>query len=380
MKSLKALFLCPIFETWNDVGNHLNNPLWVTSFFGTERHFARDRTNTLNKFGLYNICELPTFDYKITPHQREFSDLVNERARYLIDNIDRPITVLWSGGVDSTMIMCAMIANGIPKDKLRVYCTMESVWEAPGFMEFVLRNGYTVHPTSAGYFYRDFDRDFGDTHLISGDASDLLFGSVKASKMIALQSMPWVDGWRFAMHEFHKDFPTPSFDTFDYIQEWMNRWSGWEIKTFGQFLWWNSYALQYDGVIEHFRLEFEGKYADHQESFFETPEFNQWALNDFPNRGKHNQWFDHRYYKKHLKDYIQSVWKNDDYHRYKGKCGSWSIHYNHNYNIGKLILRDEEGYKTIPYKGYKNDINRLCDASVKQVVELLKPYRKAETL
>lgn len=375
MLALRSMHRTPLFDNFDDPYKYLNNPFWVASYYGAGEDFCRDRTDTLNKFGIYNICEVPPFDLKVTDTQRDINDIINDRAKWLIDNIDMPITVLWSGGVDSTCVMCALIGNDIPKDKLRIYCTRDSVEEAPNFMEFVKSCGYEIHPKSAGYVRRDFDKNHGDTFILSGDGADQLFGSVLGLRSSFGHHMNWVDAWRF-LFTLEKRNKFPSLDTFDYIQNWMDTFSGRHIETFGEYLWWINFSLKYDSITEHFKLEFEGKYNNHQDSFFDIRDFSQWSMNNFPNINKHNQWFDHRYYKKPLKDYIYTVWHDDDYHLYKGKRGSWNFHYYHNTMIGKLIVHDNEGFKTYLYDGYDKDTQHLCLESKKKVAELLKPYKK----
>lgn len=377
MLALRSAHRTPLFDNYDNPVKYIDNPLWVAAIFGARGDFCRDRTGVLNRFGIYRTTPVPKWDLTVTGTQRNIEDIINERARYLINNIDRSITVLWSGGVDSTLVMCALISNGIPRDKLKVYCTRDSVEEAPNFMEWVRSNGYEIHPKSAGYVRRDFDRNHGDSFILSGDGADQLFGSVYGLRSAFLHNMNWIAAWKLCFStQISKTLPKNK--TFDFLQEWMNEYSGRNIETFGEFLWWINFALKYDAITEHFRLEFEGKYDSHQDSFFDTREFQQWSVNNFPSIRKHNQWLSHKYYKKPFKDYIYSVWHDSDYRDHKGKRGSWNFHYFHNTMIGKLIVHDNEGFKVLNYDGYDRDTQYLCHDSRAKIAELLKPYRKEE--
>ena len=73
-------------------------------------HFVRDRFNLLNKYSPFCVSEradeIPTPFAEKVP----FADLMDVRAQEIIANKER-IAVSWSGGVDSTGIVTAILKN-----------------------------------------------------------------------------------------------------------------------------------------------------------------------------------------------------------------------------------------------------------------------------
>lgn len=94
--------------------------------------FVRDRFNYLNKYSPYIISAeadpIPTPFETTVP----FSDIMDKMAIKIDQKATNgKIDVFWSGGVDSTGVVVALLKNINDKTKIRVHCTNSSLEEYP---------------------------------------------------------------------------------------------------------------------------------------------------------------------------------------------------------------------------------------------------------
>jgi hypothetical protein len=98
-----------------------------------------DSTSTLYmpyKYHLYNPWKIP--DYVEDNYDECFKKIVQE---YLNDNSH--ITILWSGGVDSSAILAAFI-KFCPRDKISIAYTSGSIIEYPLFFDYLKDNKFNL--------------------------------------------------------------------------------------------------------------------------------------------------------------------------------------------------------------------------------------------
>ena len=74
--------------------------------------------------------------------------------------------ILWSGGVDSTYIVCAYIRECVP---FVVHCDKNSVDDNPLFYDWLVKSGYRV------ILHNDINEVYDTKNLVSGYLADLLF-------------------------------------------------------------------------------------------------------------------------------------------------------------------------------------------------------------
>ena len=105
------------FDRINDVGN----PFGLTLF---------------DKFRAPELTSVPSTTFE------QATDITAMRLAKLIENSDLPIAVHWSGGIDSTVILSAMIKNFNPalQDRVVVVMNNASYFENPYFFEKCIKN------------------------------------------------------------------------------------------------------------------------------------------------------------------------------------------------------------------------------------------------
>ncbi|MEO1999490.1 MAG: hypothetical protein ABGZ17_29955, partial [Planctomycetaceae bacterium] len=93
------------------LGRNLVRPEYTVSSKAFDIAYV-DRTRTLDLGFPYEVRqELPDFR---TPFAENFESLVNQRAIELFEfaqSTGRPLTVFWSGGIDSTLVLCALLKH-----------------------------------------------------------------------------------------------------------------------------------------------------------------------------------------------------------------------------------------------------------------------------
>ena len=130
-----------------------------------------------NKFKNIEFNYIPVPGYKSnTPN---FADTVRTVAENLWKNHEK-ITVSWSGGIDSTCALCALIETCDDwRKRLRVIYTDTSVLEYPEFhANFVSQIEDNVLCTETELFNVQIPRSLKDSLVTSGECGDQIFGSM----------------------------------------------------------------------------------------------------------------------------------------------------------------------------------------------------------
>lgn len=145
-----------------------------------------DRTGTIrtpvrskNLFPLREIGQDKGYNY---------GDIMLLRARSILDDSERlrkPIGLLWSGGIDSTAVLVALMRVAPSPEYLRerveIFMSAESIQEYPLFFHRYVVGRFKIHSSS---FFFDF---FQGSHLlVTGEGNDQLFGSDLVARLVPL--------------------------------------------------------------------------------------------------------------------------------------------------------------------------------------------------
>ena len=123
-----------------------------------------------------------TLPISVLPEMRpskDFNDICDERARFLMHkakHTGRKLAIMYSGGVDSTAVLCSLLRNCSDKDiqeNVIVLLSHESINENPSFYyNFVIKKFNCVSSFKFPYYLGHDDYIF-----MSGENADQLFGS-----------------------------------------------------------------------------------------------------------------------------------------------------------------------------------------------------------
>ena len=288
---------------------------------------SHDRTGVIQgsiKTEALPICVMP--ELRPCP---DLNQIIDERALFLMHkakHTGRKLAIMYSGGVDSTVVLAAFVKNFSDKDireNIVVLLSHDSISENPNFYyDYVIKKFNCISTFKFPYYLGHDDYIF-----LSGENADQLFGSQVADQYITM--FPRTDLFK------------PVEDISGNFIEWLNirignktlaeKWCNLfdkhrksapiKINTFYEMLWWINFTCKWQSVYVRMlgycknpnTLKLEENYT----SFFVSEDFQLWSLNnsdillnniDMP-------------YKYHLKKYVIGVTKDESFMT-KPKVGS----------------------------------------------------------
>jgi hypothetical protein len=131
------------------------------------------------------IHTMPTYDPNFNFSFNEVSDLRALEIKKLINTTDRPVMVSWSGGLDSTVSVVALLKNLTSEElsKLTISMSSDSIVENPQFYYDHIHGKVNVADSTLNLFsdYKEQKNAF----CISSDTGDAIFGTELGTKLYA---------------------------------------------------------------------------------------------------------------------------------------------------------------------------------------------------
>tara|TARA_A100001011_G_scaffold4725_1_gene5462 strand:- start:107 stop:1168 length:1062 start_codon:yes stop_codon:yes gene_type:complete len=272
-----------------------------------------DRTNHLNKFHK-NFAPIPT----------DFSDAQSweyccyTRAEELW-NIGKPITLFWSGGIDSTAAFLSLRDTMSIGDKLHIRYTQESIDEFPNLYEDIK---VFSSPILTNKEFFDTKALEPDHVFVTGECGDQVFGSDVLEKHEHELNEPWetVVEWPNLWAAPLKKQPDQSdrLKLFAVLEKHIPR-CPIEVKNVFDLLWWINFSIKWEYVNRRIFVRFFDNANLHKNySFFNTQDFQKWSLANHSIKHK-NTWMT---YKQPAKDFIKRITGDKEYQRSKLKEAS----------------------------------------------------------
>ena len=345
----------PLLATYRDPFS-LVNRLFV-------RWVCRDRFGVLNKYSPYDLynemgeSEKAALAYK-DADPVDFKEALDKRAQQIIEAHNR-VTVSWSGGVDSTAVVTSLLKNGIDPKNLAILASSSSEEEYPFFYKYLHEIG--VNYIESETVCTNFDK-VDDGALVTGWCADQLFGSNIHLRNLNWYHMPWMEGVALAFKERGIDVEKNELEQvkeafWEYSQK-----LGLPLEQFCEFAFLFNFGVKWSYVSQEPQLTVTKQSIRNRiYNFFDTVEFQHFALQNFSNIREHNANRYLVYYKRPLKEYIYSFTNDDYYFGWKGKQNSWAL------TAGKFTtvgVWDTDGYHSFEMKGQpkKQDYKRLMAA------------------
>jgi len=257
------------------------------------------------------------------------------RAQELVDHsrrMDKPITVMYSGGIDSTCVLVSfmkILGSQELKERVQVALSIESIDENPNFYYDHIRPKCTmISSENMGSF---FD---GSCIVVSGELNDQLFGSDIIGSIYRFSdgdfgeihrpySRSFITTWMRSkgMNESNSNF------WYDLLDHHIRTQAPGEVTTNFHFFWWYNFCFKWQNVYfrmlapidthqrDRINLDFVNNYY---QPFFTAENFQKWSiLNHHLKLGK--TW---NSYKTECKKFIFDYNGDADYRDYKVKVGS----------------------------------------------------------
>ena len=305
-------------------------------------------------------------------HRKSWSEVTDQRCVDLrASHWNKPWAMLWSGGIDSTTIIAAMIRNLAPADlgNVTVYCNQFSVWENPKFYFDYIKPNFKV---ADSHDLLNQDLDSQDIYFIHGDPADQLFGSAGSYLDRLYQDADLFHTNIIKNKDCAIDFIATQLDVPDKnFAEWYyhvlvsNAHSvGVPVTTLHDLIAWAGFNNHW--VSSKFRSMFAGSwqnsknakfYIDRFVHWYDSDDYQQWSMN--VDNASEKLGTDVSEYKLAAKKYIYSVDNNDYYFKFKTKIKSisfldrkhpWS-HWcciDHNWNLLSIADHKDQIVRMLP--------------------------------
>ena len=239
---------------------------------------------------LYSIARNPIYnilpDLQNIPKNINFDSITDNRAIELIHyakNYDK-IYLFWSGGIDSTVILCSLIKN-LDRDtlaKVVVVLNGLSVIENPNMYYTHIHKKLKTENTDN--FFNGTIRLANDAIYLTGDTADAIMGYSNLSKFDLQYPQSFLKPWKTQVDILVKYFN--SIFAYEYIVDSLHK-NKIEVDTVYDFLWWITFNWGYD-VELYFSTWVYSLFPEEEDlqqflekncfTFFNTLEYQQWSV------------------------------------------------------------------------------------------------------
>ena len=294
-----------------------------------------DRCNSLIMPYRFTTFERFSMPRNLNNFSLTYEECCLTRAQELVDlsrRISKPITIMYSGGIDSTCVLVSfmkILGSQELKERVRVALSIESIDENVNFYYDHIRSKCTI--ISSENMSSFFD---GSSIVVSGEHNDQLFGSDIIGSIYKFgdytqihqpYSRDFITGWMRRgpdpMTESHSNF------WYDLLDNHIRSQAPCEVTTNFHFFWWYNFCLKWQIVYFRMlsRVDADKRNAindsflnDCFHHFFSSTNFQKWSmLNHHLKVGA-----DWRDYKVQCKKFIFDYNHDADYRDYKVKIGS----------------------------------------------------------
>lgn len=254
-----------------------------------------DRTNTITfplKTKLLDFLKMPTYEKS----DRSFEEICDERIKFLLmkaKHTNKKLAVMYSGGVDSTLILCSILKNARQEDldNVHVFLSDHSIKENLNFYyDFVIKKFkcFSSHR---------FPHILGNNNylFVSGENADQLYG--------AGMNLHGIYAGKYSTDSLFEDYKDSQDKMLDVLNSRLQpenkkydesilklftklvEAAPVDIKNVYQFYWWLTFTLKWQSVyvrilpysLNKSTLKLEENYT----TFYHTKDFSLWALNNF---------------------------------------------------------------------------------------------------
>jgi hypothetical protein len=250
----------------DDVTGEYINLYKDVNFYASILGSVFDRTDA-NEFFIPHVKhELPKNN-----NNKSFKKICEERSLELL-NTGKRINILWSGGIDSTIVLWSLMNKANDLSQLRVIGTPDSIVESGNMFDVHIKNkiDYIIKPSkpSKRNFF-DNKHDINKELFITGCFCDELNTTLRLTipTDVKFHHLNYEDVLSPIINKELMDFLNKSIKVFPK-----------EIKSYGDFL--KFYHINY-GIYKGLYCwlpELDSKYISLMSSFYETLEFQKWAL------------------------------------------------------------------------------------------------------
>jgi len=276
--------------------------------------------------------------------KESITELMDKRAIELITTAKqtgRNITVMWSGGIDSTAMLTAFLKNMNTADHelLTVCLTTQSIVENSEFYFKFISPNKKIKITNASTFEWLTNEFLDKNMLLHGDPGDGVFGPSTSMYQYFSNNGTHLEPWKKHLTSIEELFePTVNRDMF--IHPGLGKWftnivvrsmeeSGYaeHIQTVADFYWWTYFNFKWAGICtfplhngivnpNHTGISDENYNFYANTVFYNTPRFQNWSYSNLHELVGKDVFKTH---KLHVRNYIYEFDNNFQYFSRKRK-------------------------------------------------------------
>ena len=291
-----------------------------------------DRCNSIKMPFRFKTFEMFNMPKDISNFSLSYEECCLARAQELVDlsdQLSKPITILYSGGIDSTTALVAfmrILNEQELREKVRVALSIESIDENVNFYYDHIRSKCNI--VSSEYMSSMID---GSSIVVGGEHNDQLFGSDIIGQIQR-------NGDYDNIHKpYSRQFITSWFQRsltvsesnfwYDLLDNHIKTQAPCEVTTNFHFFWWYNFCFKWQNVYFRIltRVDKDMRYLindrflkNNYHHFFSSQNFQKWSMlnHDLKIQG------DWTGYKAEAKKFIFEYNKDKEYRDYKIKAGS----------------------------------------------------------
>ena len=280
--------------------------------------------------------QIPDYDFTFS---KSFADITDQRCQDLKTTANqKPWLILWSGGIDSTVVVASILKNFAPQDlcRVKIACNKISVYENSHFFYKYIQPNFELVASSN----LKLNNELFETYtVIDGEPGDQLFAS-RMQDHIFQHPECLIKNIRTEPDQLLQFLSTGKFDWTAPLGE---KWASWFYETmmanidslnipidnYHDFYWWYMFNITWPGIKIR-NLDYQSDctreslqvYLDSFVHWFDTGDYQQWAMNNNTIGIKYGT--NIAEYKLVAKQYIYDFDQNEWYYKFKTKKNSVS--------------------------------------------------------
>lgn len=282
------------------------HPIYLKScqFFGAT---LIDRTETLDSGLKFRIIDkIPKGTCQLS-----FEEICTLRARQIINQTKAGFKILWSGGIDSTLALVAILIELKKSDELHrltIVLSKESILEYPTFFDDIIKD-------KLEYQFIDktiYDSITSSDIIVTGEHGDQLFGSDKLK-------YPILSGDAYSPFEEIIDFIISrklgsekyTYDIIDYLAPLIKK-APFKIITLYDYMWWLNFSLKWQTVSLRLIHGLNRTASDLEKTvfhFFKNEDFQKWSISNHDKKIK-KEWNSYKFI---AKEFIYTYHQDTNY-------------------------------------------------------------------
>lgn len=233
-------------------------------------------------------CNLPfktqfLQQYRLPEIPKNFFENLDDICQSTIEQykkIDKQIYILWSGGIDSTLLVVSFLKSSVPKDKVVVACNFDSIKENYIFYKKHILPNFEV--ISSDFLIQSGNVSKINGLVLNGDPADVLYGydlTISISKILDFDYLQLpCDRNNVTNYFCLKGFSDQSANFwYDYFTNSMTK-SPRPIKTMQDFSWWEGFNYRWQPANEKFQVRISSLNSNCYDRFFGNEKFQLWSI------------------------------------------------------------------------------------------------------